>query len=116
MGKLFLNQSLGNVAVAVAAAGGDARLRTARLALAAARYRAEKGELPQNLDELVPDYIPILPRDPFDGKPMKYRITDDGAVIYSIGRDDQDDNGAPWDKDAQVGDITFELKQMTTVR
>jgi hypothetical protein len=97
--------------VAEAGGRGDARHRTARLALAAARYRADNSDLPKNLDALVPDYIPILPRDPFDGKPMKYRATNDGAVIYSIGPDDKDDDGAPWDKDAKVGDITFELKR-----
>ena len=42
---------------------------------------------------------------------MKYHETDDGAVIYSIGPDGKDDNGIPWDKDARVGDVTFELKR-----
>jgi len=92
-------------------AHGDARHRTARVALAAACYRAEKGDLPRDLDALVPDYTPMVPRDPFDGKRMKYRKTDDGAVIYSIGPDGKDDNGARWDEDTRVGDVTFELKR-----
>jgi hypothetical protein len=90
---------------------GDARHRTARLALAAARYRAEKGELPKDLESLVPAYIPILPRDPFDGKPMKYHLTDDGAVIYSIGPHGEDENGAPWKNEEKAGDVTLELKR-----
>ena len=40
-------------------AQGDAQYQTARLALAAARYRAENGDLPKNLDALAPNYIPI---------------------------------------------------------
>jgi hypothetical protein len=92
-------------------AHGDARHRTARVALAAACYRAEKGDLPKDLDALVPDYAPMVPRDPFDGKPMKYRKTDDGVVIYSIGPDGKDDSGAPWEKDARVGDVVFELQR-----
>jgi hypothetical protein len=94
-------------------ATGDARHQTARLALAAERYRAEHGDLPENLDALTPNYIPILPRDPFDGQPMKYRVTDDRAVIYSIGPDDQDDSGASLETDdgKKVGDVTFNLKR-----
>jgi len=92
---------------------GDARHRTARLALAAARYRTENGRLPESLNQLAPDYIPILPRDPVDGKPMRYRLTDEGAVIYSIGLDRKDDHGTPLEQtgtDEETGDITFMLR------
>ncbi len=86
------------------AARADARHRTARLALAAASYRADHGNLPESLDALVPDYMAIIPRDPFDGKPMKYLVTDDGAIIYTIGSDGKT-------IDNRVGDRTFKLKR-----
>lgn len=93
---------------------GDARHRTARLALTIARYRADHGDLPRNLDAMVPDYIAIIPRDPFDGKLMKYHLTKDGAVIYSIGPDGSDDNGAPLEENdagTKAGDVTFKLRK-----
>lgn len=109
---LFTSMFMPTMSLAAQAmAHGDARHRTARIALAAARYRAEQGTLPETLDELVPNYIPILPRDPFDGKPIRYRNTVDGALIYSIGPDGKDDHGTPWDKEAKAGDVAFELKR-----
>ncbi|MDG2385640.1 MAG: hypothetical protein P8N76_28480 [Pirellulaceae bacterium] len=91
-------------------AQGDARHQTARLGLAVARYRSKTGDLPKTLEELVPDYIPILPRDPFDGEFMKYRVTDDGAVIYSVGPDGKDDSGTIFDAKERQGDIVFQLE------
>lgn len=96
--------------LAKAAAKGDARLGITRLALAACRYRAERGRLPERLGEVVPELMPVVPTDPFDGKPLKWKRTDDGGlVIYSIGPDLSDDDGKPYDEDAQTGDITFTL-------
>ncbi|MEK6233463.1 MAG: hypothetical protein N2C14_02030 [Planctomycetales bacterium] len=63
------------------------------------------------MDELEPDYILILPRDPFNGKSMKYRVTDDSAVIYSMGPNEKDDAGAAFDAENNKGDVSFQLKQ-----
>ena len=38
-------------------------------------YRAEVGSLPPTLDALVPKYLPAVPLDPYDGKPIRYRIS-----------------------------------------
>jgi hypothetical protein len=74
---------------------GHARLRCARAALAAERYRRRQGDWPPSLATLVPRYLGDVPLDPFDGKPMRYRRTDTGALIYSVGRDGRDDGGDP---------------------
>lgn len=87
----------------------DARRRVARAALAAAKYQAEERELPETLDELVPDFLLAVPFDPFDGKPLKMKRTVRGIVIYSIGSDGTDDGGQPLDETEKTGDITFEL-------
>ena len=47
-----------------AAARGEAERSLMRLALAAYRFQAKHGRLPASLDELVPDWIPVLPLDP----------------------------------------------------
>jgi hypothetical protein len=72
----------------------EAGIRTARTALAIELYRADHGgEKPTNLNDLVPAYLKEIPRDPFDGKPLRYRITERGYAVYSIGPDGKDDDG-----------------------
>ncbi len=70
-----------------------AELCCAATALATERYRLAKGRWPERLDELVPDYLPAVPGDPFDGKPLRLRRMDDGIMIYSIGTDGVDNGG-----------------------
>lgn len=31
------------------------------------------GQYPKSLAELTPHYLPSVPKDPFDGKPLRYR-------------------------------------------
>ena len=85
----------------------EARRGTARLGLALYTYHARNGRFPDKLDELAPDFIPALPRDPFDGQAMKFKRTEQGAVVYSIGPDVTDNGGAPFDREKKTGDITF---------
>lgn len=90
-------------------ARGDARHGVAYVAVAAARYRAEKGRMPETLDALVPEYLHAVPRDPFDGKPLRMVARDGSLVFYSIGPDMKDDGGAALDEKNSTGDITFSL-------
>jgi hypothetical protein len=92
-----------------AAARGDATHNTAVLALAISRYRLKNGHFPAKLGELVPDFLIAVPGDPFDGKTMKYKRTEQGAVIYSIGPDLVDDGGKPLDDKNRKGDVRFKL-------
>ena len=70
-------------------------------------YRARNGRFPETLDDLVPDFISAVPRDPFDGQPMKLKRTEHGLIVYSIGPDMIDNGGAPFDPRSKTGDITF---------
>jgi hypothetical protein len=70
-----------------------AHLRTARAGLAIERYRLASGELPDTLEELVPTYLEAVPKDPFDGKDLRYKKLETGFVVYSIGEDGNDDGG-----------------------
>ena len=70
-----------------------AELRCARAALAAERFRMRTARLPNALDELVPALLDEVPLDPFDAQPLRFKITDDGVVIYSIGENRGDDGG-----------------------
>jgi hypothetical protein len=90
----------------------EARRNAARLGLALYGYRAHNGQYPAKLDDLVPEFVAAVPLDPFDGKPMKLKRTDHGLIVYSVGPDLIDDNGAPLDKQNKTGDVSFTLSEM----
>jgi hypothetical protein len=85
-----------------------ARLRAARTALAVERFRLATGRLPAALVEVAPRYLPELPLDPFDGKPLRYKILERGFVVYSIGANKLDDGGVSGSRHDN-GDITFTI-------
>lgn len=53
--------------------------------LATAAYHSEQGRLPDRLDDLVPTYLDAVPRDRFDGQPLRW--SPESGVLYSIGAD-----------------------------
>ena len=74
----------------------QAYLNAAQCALLVEKYRLDNGgRLPSGLEELVPDYVDTLPVDPYDGGYIKYKKTEDGYIVYSIGDDQKDDGGLP---------------------
>jgi hypothetical protein len=91
------------------AARAEAYRQAAQLGLAAIRYRDRHGRLPARLDDLAPEFIGIVPTDPFDGRPMKMKRSNRGLIVYSVGPDQIDDGGAPFDQYKLTGDIAFEV-------
>ncbi|MHC4645571.1 MAG: hypothetical protein ACYTBJ_08710 [Planctomycetota bacterium] len=71
-----------------------ALLRAAEAGLAVERYQLATGTLPDNLAELVPKYLDAVPKDPFDAEDLRYRKLEKGFVVYSIGENEADDDGA----------------------
>jgi hypothetical protein len=71
----------------------DAYFRAAVVALAAEHFRQVRGRWPTNLDELVPEFLTAVPRDPQDLRPLRLARLADGIAIYSIGPDGKDDGG-----------------------
>ena len=70
------------------------QLRDATLvSIALELYHREHGAFPESLDELVPAFLEEIPLDRFDGKPLKYHLTPEGPVLYSVGTDRDDDGG-----------------------
>lgn len=76
------------------------------LALAIRLYEIDVGEKPLALEDLVPHYLPRVPRDPFDptAARMRYLRNDRFPRVYSVWTDEVDDNGA------------FELYESGTIR
>jgi hypothetical protein len=58
-------------------------------------YQRQHGEWPGSLEDLTPGYLPRVPRDRLTGEPLRYRVTGDGPVVYSLGGDGDDDGGRP---------------------
>jgi len=75
-------------------AEGLARLRVAQAALAIERFRLANGRLPKELNELIPGFLSVVPIDPFDGAQLRYKLRPKGYVVYSVGADGRDDDGA----------------------
>jgi hypothetical protein len=81
------------VKVANASLRDIAQTRCAIVMVAAERYRRAEGHLPASIADLVPKYLPAVPLDPFDGKPLKMRRFEEGLAIYSVGEGQVDEGG-----------------------
>jgi hypothetical protein len=76
------------------AAEAEARRRLLMAAIALERYRIRHSGYPKTLQELVPELLQSPPVDFMDGKPLRYRLGEDGRfVLYSVGLDCVDDGG-----------------------
>ncbi len=84
-----------------------ARHRLAMAAIALKLYRREQGRYPENLQALVPRYLPQVPTDPFDGKPLRYQRLKSGFKLWSVGRDLKDDGGLKTKQWWVKGDIVW---------
>ena len=99
----------------------SARVQTfvdeALVACALERHRLAKGQVPDSLDALVPQFIEKIPSDVIDGKPLRYRKNSDGSyILYSVGWNQTDDGGEiAWSKgkdprvDISQGDWVWQL-------
>ncbi|MEM9083312.1 MAG: hypothetical protein AAGB34_06930 [Planctomycetota bacterium] len=69
----------------------------ALIAIELCRYRQDRGRWPNTLTELFPDDLPTWMIDRFDGQPLRYVLSADGPIAYSVGAD-RDDDGGRWPK------------------
>ncbi len=67
-------------------------LSVTRLVVALNRYEMRNGKLPERLEQLVPEYIDSVPRDPYDGKPFRYDRNKE--IVYSVGKNLKDEGGS----------------------
>ncbi|MFH0911696.1 MAG: hypothetical protein V1918_09365 [Planctomycetota bacterium] len=92
-------------------------LRVTHAALTVERFRVKYDRLPENLSELVPEFLSEVPLDPYDGNPLRYKKLEKGYVVYSIGQDKTDDGGKEPDPEkgswrGQTGvDYTFTVER-----
>jgi len=62
--------------------------------LAILRYKADTGQFPETLNELVSsNYLQDVPNDPYSSSSLVYNLTEDGFKLYSVGKNFSDDGG-----------------------
>lgn len=64
-----------------------------RIGIALEKYRREYGDWPESLDALAPTYLSQLPVDPITGGRLFYRVAKGKPMVYSVGKDRDDDDG-----------------------
>jgi hypothetical protein len=70
-----------------------AKMRLLICDLAIRAYWLDHGRNPAKLADLVPDYLPEVPKDPFNGGQLVYRLAPNGYLLYSVGVNGVDDGG-----------------------
>ncbi len=93
LGPLLGGMERGQSGIAALDLRTQTQLTVARTALAVERHRLARGKVPEELAELVPQYLGQIPVDPFDGRPLRYRRTESGYLLYTILEDGQDNGG-----------------------
>jgi hypothetical protein len=98
-------------------ASAQSSMDLARTAMALERYRLARGEFPESLAALAPQFIGEIPHDILNGQPLHYRRTQDGQfVLYSVGMNETDDGGEVGltkngDLDIRAGDWVWRYPQ-----
>ena len=73
--------------------------------LAIQAFRSKYGHLPKKLEDVAAEFLPKTPIDPYTGKPLAYKLTPGGYLLYSFGPDQDDDGGTPLNRDETSGDL-----------
>ena len=84
--------------------------RVTEVALALRLYRKEHGRYPEDLQALAPKFLPSVPSDPYDGKPLRYRKLQKGFKVWSVGGNRKDDGGVKVRDWWRRGDLVLESK------
>ena len=74
-------------------------LDVTRIAFALAAYYAERGEYPENLADLSPDYLAEIPKDLFAEGDFRYARNDAGYLLYGVGCNGKDEGGKNYESD-----------------
>ena len=73
--------------------------------LAIKAFQLKHGRLPETLGAMVPEFLPAVPVDAYDGEPLRYRPAE--RLLYSVGGDFKDDGGIETDSRKHTPDFAF---------
>ncbi|QQS61433.1 MAG: hypothetical protein IPN70_00650 [Candidatus Moraniibacteriota bacterium] len=85
----------------------DVFVGASEITLALKYFYHQKGYYPETLKELVPQYLPEISKDPFDGNDLKYNK--ERKILYSVGYDGADSKGEGFEGDWNSPDIIFSV-------
>jgi hypothetical protein len=77
----------------------------AKLSLALAAYRSDRGSYPDALGQLVPEYVKEVPEDPYSGDALRYAREGEDYVLYSVGPNGQDEQGRDYQCEPEGDDV-----------
>lgn len=85
-------------------------ISSTKLLLTLKIFRTKEGRLPNDLKDLVSEYLKAVPLDPYDGKPVRY--SNEKKLFYSIGANLKDETQNPEDssKKKSMDDIVIQIK------
>jgi hypothetical protein len=83
--------------------------RNVEVAFALAAYKRDHGHYPKALAALGPAYLQRVPNDLFSGKPLIYRPSAKGYLLYSVGVNGRDDGGRSYDDDPPADDLVVRM-------
>jgi hypothetical protein len=69
--------------------------RLAATAIAIRLYQLDNGRRPARLEDLVPHYLPAVPRDPYAADGSAIRLGRGGTLLYCVGENGVDEGGLP---------------------
>ena len=91
-------------------------MQISSVAIAIKQYQLGNARLPDRLEDLVPERLVAVPIDPLDGQPLRFKKTDTGCVVYSVGLDGTDNGGTKRDDNGHRfvdgTDITFTISHL----
>ena len=105
----------------------EAEHRLAEVLVAATRYRLVRGHLPEHLSDLVPEFIPAIPADPFTAtmhpaskgppsfEPVRLVITPEAWTVYSVGPNGRDEGGRTGSAGDGRGAVPTEIRDDITL-
>jgi hypothetical protein len=76
----------------------EASLHVTRVGLALKLFKMANGAYPETLADLTPSFLDKLPKDPCSGNNLLYRKEGKGFLLYSVGSDLQDNQGAEYNR------------------
>ncbi len=80
-------------------------------ALAIERFERAQGRLPEQLRELVPEYLKVIPWDYLGDAPLRYRQTPKGYMLYGVERDGVDNGGLECPNEQGERDQVFRMER-----
>jgi hypothetical protein len=112
-------ENVGNIVISLLMPGFD-KMQTGQdryeqtrqnlfIAFALAAHRADTGRYPESLAELAPKYLDAVPGDLFSGKPLIYKPSDNGYLLYSVGPNSKDDGGRNVNDDPPGDDLVVRM-------